>query len=81
MGCSPKEIAVTRSGADALQMLITNYKPLKPGDAVIHCDLDYDVMIAAMGWRGTHRGARVVKFAMPEPATTANILATYEEVL
>ena len=81
MGCAPEEIAVTRSGADALQMLITNYKPLSPGDGVIHCDLDYDVMIAAMKWLGTHRGANVVAFAMPEPATTANILAAYEDVL
>jgi selenocysteine lyase/cysteine desulfurase len=81
MGCAPPEIAITRSGADALQMLITNYKPLKPGDAVIHCDLDYDVMIAAMKWLGSHRGANVVSFAMPEPATTANILAAYEDVL
>lgn len=37
MGCAPEEIAIARSGADALQMLITNYKPLKAGDAVIHC--------------------------------------------
>nr|WP_236632216.1 aminotransferase class V-fold PLP-dependent enzyme [Caulobacter sp. BP25] len=81
MGCAPREIAVTRSGADALQMLITNYKPLKPGDAVIHCDLDYDAMIAAMKWLGSHRGANVVSFSMPEPATTANILAAYDEVL
>lgn len=81
MGCAPEEIGVTRSGADALQMLICNYKPLKPGDAVIHCDLDYNVMIAAMQWLGTHRGATVVPFAMPEPATTANILAAYEEAL
>lgn len=81
VGCLPEEIAVTRSGADALQMLIVNYKPLKAGDAVIHCDLDYDAMIAAMSWLGSHRGARVVRFAMPEPATTANILAAYEDVL
>lgn len=81
MGCATGEIAVTRSGADALQMLICNYKPLKPGDAVIHCDLDYDAMIAAMNWLGSHRGAKVVTFAMPEPATTANILAAYEDVL
>ena len=81
VGCAPGEIAVTRSGADALQMLITNYKPLKPGEAVIHCDIDYDAMIAAMRWLGTHRGAQVVEFAMPEPATTANILAAYEDVL
>ena len=38
-------------------------------------------MIGAMEWLGTHRGAKVVKFAMPEPATTANILAAYDTVL
>ncbi len=81
VGASPAEIAIARSGADALQMLIVNYRPLKAGDAVICCDLDYDAMLAAMQWLGTHRGARVVKFAMPEPATTANILAAYEAVL
>lgn len=81
VGCSPEEIAVTRSGSDALQLLIANYRPLKPGDAVIHCDLDYDAMIDAMEWLGTHRGAQVVRFAMPEPATTANILQAYRDVL
>jgi selenocysteine lyase/cysteine desulfurase len=34
-----------------------------------------------MDWLGDHRGAQVVKFDMPEPATTANILAAYEDVL
>jgi selenocysteine lyase/cysteine desulfurase len=81
VGCLPEEIAITRSGSEGLQMLIVNYKNLKPGDAVIHCDLDYDAMIAAMDWLGDHRGAQVVKFAMPEPATTANILAAYHDVL
>ncbi|WP_174275134.1 aminotransferase class V-fold PLP-dependent enzyme [Sphingomonas bacterium] len=81
VGCVPEEIAITRSGSEALQMLITNYRDLRPGDAVIHCDLDYDAMIAAMDWLGDRRGADVVKFAMPEPATTANILSAYQEVL
>ena len=81
VGVQPEEIAITRSGSDALQLLITNYKNIKPGDSVIYCDLDYDAMIAAMDWLGDHRGVRVVKFAMPEPATTANILAAYEDVL
>ena len=81
VGCAPEEIAVARSGSDALQLLIANYRGLKPGDAVIYCDLDYDATIGAMEWLGTHRGARVVRFAMPEPATTANILAAYDEVL
>jgi selenocysteine lyase/cysteine desulfurase len=38
-------------------------------------------MIASMDWLGDHRGAQVVKFDMPEPATTANILSAYEDVL
>ncbi len=81
VGCAPEEIAVTRSGSDALQMLIANYKGLKPGDAAIYCDLDYDATIGAMEWLGTHKNVQVVRFAMPEPATTANILAAYEAVL
>ncbi len=75
------EIAFTRSGSEGLQSLIVNYKGLKPGDAVIYCDLDYDNMIAALQWLGDHRGVQVVRFTMPEPATTANILAAYEDVL
>ncbi len=81
VGVLPEEIAIGRSGSDALQMLIVNYRGLKPGDGVIHCDLDYDSTIEAMAWLGTHRGAQVVRFAMPEPATTANILAAYEDAL
>lgn len=81
VGALPEEIAVTRSGADALQMLICNYNRLKPGDAVIHCDLDYDAMIWAMRSLERSKGAKVVGFAMPEPATTANILGAYEDVL
>ena len=81
VGALPEEIAITRSGSDALQMLIVNYKPLKPGDGVICCDLDYDSTLAAMSWLESRRGAKLVKFAMPEPATTANILAAYEKVL
>jgi selenocysteine lyase/cysteine desulfurase len=81
VGCETDEIAITRSGSDALQLLITNYKNIRAGDAVIYCDLDYDAMIAAMDWLGDHRGTQVVKFAMPEPATTENILAAYDAVL
>jgi selenocysteine lyase/cysteine desulfurase len=81
VGCQYEEIAITRSGSDALLMLLVNYKDIRPGDGVICCDLDYDAMIAALDWLGERRGARVVKFAMPEPATTANILGAYHDVL
>ena len=75
------EIAFTRNGSEGLQSLIVNYRRLKAGDAVLYCDLDYDNMIAAMNYLGDHRGAQVVRFDMPEPATTANILAAYDSVL
>jgi selenocysteine lyase/cysteine desulfurase len=81
VGCRYEEIALTRSGSEALQVLITQYKDIKLGDAVICCDLDYDAMIAAFDSLGDRRGAQVVKFAMPEPATTANILSAYHDVL
>jgi selenocysteine lyase/cysteine desulfurase len=81
VGAGADEIAITRCGSDGLQSLIANYKHIKAGDAVIYCDLDYDAMISSMDWLGDHRGAQVVKFDMPEPATTANILAAYEDVL
>ncbi|WDF70935.1 aminotransferase class V-fold PLP-dependent enzyme [Novosphingobium sp. KACC 22771] len=81
VGCSVDEIAITQSGAQAIDTLILNYRPLKAGDAVICCDLDYDAMISAVEWLGSRRGAQVVKFSMPEPATAANILAAYEDVL
>ncbi len=81
VGAHVDEIALTRSGSEALETLITRYKPLRPGDAVLYCDLDYDAMIASMDWLGDQRGAQVVRFAMPEPATTANILQAYDDVL
>lgn len=81
LGCLPEEIGLARSGSDALQMLIANYKGLKPGDAAIYCDLDYDTTSDTMEWLGSHHGVQVVKMAMPEPATEANILAAYEDVL
>ncbi len=81
MRVQANEIAFARSGSEGLQSLIVNYRNLKPGDAVIYCDLDYDNMIGALKWLGDHRGIQVVHFTMPEPATTANILAAYDDVL
>ena len=42
VGCLPEEVAVTRSGADALQMLITNYRNLQPGDAGVRTAWIFD---------------------------------------
>jgi selenocysteine lyase/cysteine desulfurase len=48
---------------------------------VVYSDLDYDAMQNTMLFLKDRRGVEVVTFAIPEPASTANILAAYEEVL
>jgi len=81
VGADPAEIAFTRGATEALQLLISNYNRLKPGDQVLYADLDYDSMQYTMAWLKDRRGVEVVKFAIPEPATRAAVLATYEKIL
>jgi selenocysteine lyase/cysteine desulfurase len=81
INAEPEEVALTRCGTEGLQDLITGYKHLGPGDAVVFHDLDYDAMQDAMVFLKERRGAEVVTFVMPEPATTDAILAAYEDVL
>ena len=75
------EIALTRCGTESLQDLISGYNRLKPGDSILFADLDYDSMQNTMLFLKERRGVEVVTFALPEPATTGNILAAYEDVL
>ena len=78
MHAPSNEFALARNGTEALQNLIMQYGRLKPGEAVLYADLDYDEMQQAMESLRLYRGASVRTFAIPEPATTANILAAYE---
>jgi selenocysteine lyase/cysteine desulfurase len=81
IGAQPDEIALAGGGTEALYALIANYGLLKEGDAVLYSDVDYDEMQYAMDYLQQSRGAKVVRFALPEPHTRANILAAYEKVL
>lgn len=81
LGVAVEEVALTRGATEALQNLIANYNRLKPGDAVLYADLDYDSMQYVMEWLAERRGVRVVRFAIPEPATRANVLQAYAEAL
>lgn len=76
-GFAEDEIALTRGATEALQLLITNYNKLKPGDTVVYADLDYDSMQYAMEWLAERRGVNVVKIVIPEPATRQSVLDTY----
>ena len=81
LGAPASEFALTRNGTESLQNLILQYGRLTAGDAVLYADLDYDEMQQAMEALRQTRGVTVLRFAIPEPATTANILAAYERQL
>ena len=78
---TPDEIAFTRSATESLQLLIGGYNRLKPGDAVLYADLDYPAMQNAMKWLAERRGVRVIRIALPEPASHANMMEAYTAAL
>lgn len=81
IGASMDEVALCNGGTEGLYSLIINYRPLTAGDAVIIADIDYDEMQHAMEHLEASRGAKLVRLAIPEPHTPANVLGAYEKVL
>ena len=77
MGVGLDEISFTRNATEAMKGLILQYNHLKPGDAVLYADLDYDSMQASMESLARRRGVRVIKIALPEPATRESLVETY----
>jgi selenocysteine lyase/cysteine desulfurase len=80
-GFKPAEVTLTRGATEALQLLISNYNRLKPGDAVLYADLDYDCAQYAMEWLAERRSVDVIKIALPEPATRQTIIDTYAQAI
>jgi isopenicillin-N epimerase len=81
LGADVSEVALTRGATEALQVLIAGYNRLKAGDAVLYSDLDYPGMQYAMNWLEARRGVRVIRFAIPEPATKQGVLDAYAAAL
>jgi len=77
MGVSVGEIAFTRNATEAMKALILQYNRLKPGDAVLYADLDYDSMQTSMESLARRRGVNVIMIALPEPATRQSLIDTY----
>jgi selenocysteine lyase/cysteine desulfurase len=77
LGVSSEEIVLTRNATEALQALIGSYNSLRPGDAVLFSDLDYDSMQMSMRWLATRRGVKVINIDLPEPATHQGVIDTY----
>lgn len=81
LGVDAEEIAFTRGGTESMLTLIGGYNRLKSGDAVLYADLDYDSMQAGMDSLSRTRGARVVRIALPEPASRQGLIDAYERAL
>ncbi len=77
LGAAPDEIAFARNATEALRTLIQGYNRLRPGDAVLYADLDYDAMQGYVEGLRTLRGVTVVKIALPEPATRQSLIDAY----
>ena len=77
LGVGADEIALTRNATEALQGLIDGYNKLRPGDAVLTADLDYDSMLGCFDGLKARRGVQVVRIALPEPATYQNVVDAY----
>jgi selenocysteine lyase/cysteine desulfurase len=79
LGVDRDEIALTRNATEALQTLICGYNRLRPGDAVLYADLDYDSMQGCIEGLRARRGVDVVKIALPEPATWQGLIDAYTQ--
>jgi isopenicillin-N epimerase len=77
MGVALEEITFTRNATEAMKALILQYNRLNPGDAVLYADLDYDSMQSSMDSLAQLRGVRVIKIALPEPATRQSLVDAY----
>lgn len=81
LAVAPDEIAFTRNATEALKALIGGYNRLRPGDAVLYADLDYDSMQACCDSLKTRRGVDIVRIALPEPATHQGLIDCYAAAL
>ena len=77
MSVGSDEIAFTRNATEAMKALILQYNRLRPGDAVLYADLDYDSMQTSMESLAARRGVKVIKIALPEPATRQSLIDAY----
>lgn len=77
LGVAVDEIMLTRGASEALQILIGGYQRLRPGDAVLFADTDYDSMISVMRWLHRRRGVEIVKIDLPEPFDHQGLIDRY----
>ena len=78
-GAESAEFAFTRNATEAMRALILGYNKLRPGDAVLYADLDYDSMQACMESLKVRRGVEVIRIDLPLPATRQAVIHAYAQ--
>ncbi|MGZ3367025.1 MAG: aminotransferase class V-fold PLP-dependent enzyme [Caulobacteraceae bacterium] len=81
LGVGVDEIVFSRGTTESLQTLIGGYNRLRPGDAVLYADLDYDSMQTSMEGLHRTRGVKVVKMDLPEPVSRQGLIDAYDAAL
>ncbi|OEZ97899.1 isopenicillin N epimerase [Janthinobacterium sp. HH107] len=77
----PHEILLTRSGTESMQVLITQYHGLAPGDTVLWSNLDYPAMRTAMRWLAQRRGVTSTQVTLRLPIGDDEIIARYAQAM
>ena len=77
----PHEILLTRSGTESMQVLITQYHELAPGDTVLWSNLDYPAMRTAMRWLAQRRGVTSTQVTIDLPVSDDEIIARYAQAM
>ncbi|WP_426076663.1 aminotransferase class V-fold PLP-dependent enzyme [Janthinobacterium sp. PSPC3-1] len=77
----PHEILLTRSGTESMQVLITQYHGLAPGDTVLWSNLDYPAMRTAMRWLAQRRGVTSTQVPIDLPVGDDEIIARYAQAM
>ncbi|PHV22347.1 class V aminotransferase [Janthinobacterium sp. BJB446] len=77
----PREILLTRSGTESMQVLITQYHGLAPGDTVLWSNLDYPAMRTAMRWLAQSRGVTSTQIKLSLPIGDDEIIASYAQAM
>ncbi len=81
LGVRSDEVVFTRGATESMQLLISGYNKIEPGDTVLYADAAYYSMAAEMRHLKVHRKANVVELKMPDPASYENTIGLFEQAL
>lgn len=81
LNVAPDEIALTRGATEALQALISGYRGLSTGDAVMYADLDYGSMQMSLESKANRDGAQIIRLKIPEPVSYKGLIEFYTQAM